>query len=827
MSLRLFNRQKKSTEELIPDKLENKNLQAQDRTDILVHNQRISIAKITKRVEETGFATETLINIINSISKNVEVQMDSINKVVEKIENYSALAEEVYARTTDSQKIADETMLAAKKGNAAVDNSIKSMREIEKSVDYIKDVIASLNKQAAQVDEMLEIIKDIASQTNLLSLNASIEAARAGEQGRGFAVVADEVRKLAQRSNESVQKISSTIKGINASIEKTIEAAGITGSKVKEGVSTAGETMDALSKIIESIDTTTSVTREISSAISEQTNQIGDVIASTDDMRKISEKVMSMIEIVLINTQQTKSSIEMLFQTSKELSEITNIIQGEVAKDSGSKLLLRTCLREKLSSFDPAVAFDQESSRIFENTHKGLLSSGLYTDVLPGIAKSWYVEDDNLTWIFNLRRGAKFQNGREATADDVKYSFERVLSPSLKSPNAWFLLEIDGAKEYQSGKAREVDGIKVLDRNRIAIRLSSPSSGFLLNLAQACSSILAKEDVEKDRFTGCGAYVLGENSEANKYILTSFKDYYGGQPYVENVEVYYGDRNIAGSFLDGKYDFIILNNNGVKEIKKTPLEKYLKTQDVMTTSFAGFNLKANSIFAKNANIRKAINYAINKKKIIDDIEEGLAEEAKGVFPPSIIENSYLTGYGYNPGKAKELLKKENFYNSPKKLKILGWQNTSEIKTNNQKVVEYIVNDLKEVGIECDIEKVPTDKYLNDDSVTKCDLFIMGWVADTGDPDNYLEPLFNPENYTDFMRYDNNEVIKLMKQAKKIMNPEKRINMYKKIQDIIVDDAPWIFLYHPLSAYVHREGISNIRLSSLGKVRFEDIIINKE
>jgi ABC-type transport system substrate-binding protein len=336
---------------------------------------------------------------------------------------------------------------------------------------------------------------------------------------------------------------------------------------------------------------------------------------------------------------------------------------------------------------------------------------------------------------------------------------------------------------------------------------------------------LAREDVEKGMYTGCGAYMQKEAGE-NKYELKAFDAYFGGRPYVDTIEVFYKDGDIAQNFLDGRYDFVVFsNNNGIEKILNSQYKHNLKTQDVMTTSFAGFNLRANSIFARNKEVRKALNYAVNKKKIVDEIESGLAREAKGVLPPSIIDDTSLLGFSYNPEKAKQILKKEGFYNSPKKLTVLGWQNNSQIKTNNQRVIDYLIEDFKAVGVECDIVRVPSEGYLSSENVSKCDIYIMGWIADTGDADNYLEPLFYPDNYTNFCGYDNSEVTKLMDEAKKTVNPEKRVNMYKNIQSLIVEDAPWIFLYHPETTYISREGIDNIKLNPLGKLRFEDIIVN--
>ena len=134
----------------------------------------------------------------------------------------------------------------------------------------------------------------------------------------------------------------------------------------------------------------------------------------------------------------------------------------------------------------------------------------------------------------------------------------------------------------------------------------------------------------------------------------------------------------------------------------------------------------------------------------------------------------------------------------------------------------MLEDLNKVGIECIVQKVPADKYF--ENITNSDLFISRWIADTGDPDNFLQPNFNPTNYTDFTGYNNEEVLEMMNAAKEIINPLKRIKMYEDIQKKIVNESPWISLYHPQVAVATNAGVLGARLNPLGIVRFEDIVI---
>jgi len=817
LNLKLFkSKSNRAIEEIPNEKFQH--LPSQNKLAVLKHNQKCIVNKLSNKIDETGFATENLIGITNSINQYVEVQMSSIDKLVNEITNYSALAQEVLASTENSKQIAEQTMGIAKEGRMAVDNSIKAMLEIESSVCDAKNVVMDLNTKSAHINEMLDVIKDIANHTNLLSLNASIEAARAGEAGRGFTVVAQEVKKLAERSVESAGFISKTIYEINDSIAHTIAAMDKITAKVKEGSQIANNTMSVFHNIISAVQTSTDVTAEINLALVSQTDNLENVISSTEEMSHTSEKLLSVVESASLNTQYTKTSLNTLWEVSEDLKYISDKLLQEVPSTAKAITILKTCLHGVPLGFDPGFVIDQESGQVVVNAHAALLTIGSSGEVSPGIAKSWYVEEDHLTWVFNLRKGAKFQNGRELTASDIKYSYERILSPITKSPNSWFLENIEGATEYLQGHAKEVIGIRVLDKYRLSLKLTVPYTGFLLNLGQYCCSIIAKEEMEKGKIVGCGPYVL-EEIKADGCTLTAFVDYFGGAPYADKVHIEFNPTNAAEKFLNKDYNFITVDNKTLMESIKGTESSSIKMKDVMGTYYVGFNLKSKSLLIKDEEIRRALNHAIGRKRIIKEILGGMALESKGPFPPSIIDNKYLPAFEYNPSMVKDLISKKRIASSLK-IKLLIRDGSPDTVFN--KIAQYVLEDLKKVGIECSIEKVHSDKYFA--SIPHSDLFISRWIADTGDPDNFLQPNFNETNYTDFTGYRNDDVLEMMNNAKEILNPLKRIKLYEDIQKKIVSHSPWIFLYHPQVAVATNAGVLGARLNPLGIVRFEDIVI---
>jgi ABC-type transport system substrate-binding protein len=800
------------TEQQKPAAAESKVYTNDYRLSLMKHNQQCIVNRLINKIEEAGNISESLIGMIGDINKYVEFQVNVIEKVTGEVSGYSALAQEVYASTDDSRQISAQTAEAAQQGDRAVEDSIRAMNEIESSVQETKQFIQDLSEKADSIYEMLNVIKDIASSTNLLSLNASIEAARAGEAGRGFAVVAQEVKKLAQHSVQSTEYISKTVEEINKYIQETMSSMDRTIERVKEGTKIADNTREAFQTIIDAIKRNNDISQEISEAISQQTNSLENIVRSIDDMSHTFEKLLSLVETASSGTQYTKTSLQSLHSVSKDLQSVTDRLLKVLEAEPYERQTLRTCIPSKIATYDPFLSCDFVTGLVLENVHNGLLSIGNDGEVSPAIAKSWSLKEDNLTWVFNLRKGAKFHSGREVTAWDVKYSFERLLNPSLNSPNSWCLLYVEGAEEYMQGNAPEVTGIKVIDDYRISIRLKYPYTGFLLNLGQYICCIVDKEEMEKGNIVGCGPYKIAETSDT-KCVLEAHEEYFNGQPYVDRFEIDIAPRDAAANLLDGKYHYIIVDTKELMSRVKDKKDISIKSRSISGSYYVGFNLNSPNSIVREKEVRKALNMAVNKKRIIEDIFGGMAVESVCPLPPAILDNKGINGYRYDPDLAASILRK--YPRSKKLLFHLRIDEDSALVKMFNRMGEYVIEDLSKVGIECAVERYSHADTLRPDILQKCDMYISRWMADTGDPDNFLRPLFSPDSVSNGTRYNNPVVNEKLDLAQGMVHPGKRAECYHEIQKLIVDDAPWIFLLHPQWAIASRQGLSGL---NMGKPR---------
>lgn len=781
----------------------------------LIGNQESAIGKLATKIEDTGVVAQSLIEIMEQISESVAAQKQDISHVVDEMSNYTALAEEVQASISSTQEMMQDTAHSIEaNGTKMIEVSVEAIEEIRVSVKATEQIVDSLNQHISRIDEMSKVITDISSQTNLLSLNARIEAARAGEAGRGFAVVAGEVNKLAEESASSAENINKISEEIKKGIQLAVQAMGKSIEKVEFGIKTTSGMDETFKEIMQAIVKATAVIDEISTAVDQQTASLSKVMESSYNLDETSEGVLQKTEVALMNTGYTKATLDQLMKTSEDLAYLSKQLH-QVMNLQLAHTTLRTCVATDSKDFDPVMPFDQATMSMVSNGNSCLLGLGSNNEMYPNVAKSWQIQQDNKTWIFNIRNGIKFANGKPVTVEDVVFSLKRVLDPKNESPNAWFLFDILGAEEFNSGSARDVAGLRILDQHRIAIELKHVYPGFLLNLTQPCCAIISKRDCEAGQFIGCGPYNVTRESDSAVTLMTN-ESYFGGKPYVYEIQVTTQDENYFESVKQGKYDFVQLKDqNRIPEAREIA-DMNLLVLDQMALEFAGFNFAKGSVFAKDAKVRQALNYAFDRVAYIKERHFDTAEPSKGIFPRSIHFDSSFRGIAYDLSKAKELLR-QSAYNGETLTLLLR-------ASGNNSLMDHVKKAAESIGIKVGSTTVEDKLYMKPESVAKADLFALTWMADTGDADNFLTPILAPGSYANFGQYNDAELVARMSEAKQFVNPKRRAEAYSDIQRYLSETSPILFISHPKQLYLVSKRVRGFNINSAGIPIYENVLI---
>jgi methyl-accepting chemotaxis protein len=282
----------------------------------MVRKWRILIQGVKDAALSISSASHELSASAEHMSKSSGDQAGRVTQVATATDEMSQTVGEIAHNTQSIATSAEDTVKVAKEGEIIVDRSVREVREIAQRVDESAQSIRTLGERSTQIGEIINVINDIADQTNLLALNAAIEAARAGEQGRGFAVVADEVRKLAERTANSTSEIGNMISAIQSDVEKSVTLMNDVTKKVEAGVDLSGRAGESLHVIVKSVDGLLEMVRQIASA--------------TEEMSATSMEISSDIVQIASSSRETSASSEQTARASVEMSRLSSDLEAMV-----------------------------------------------------------------------------------------------------------------------------------------------------------------------------------------------------------------------------------------------------------------------------------------------------------------------------------------------------------------------------------------------------------------------------------------------------------------------------------------------------------------
>ncbi|MGL5724839.1 glutathione ABC transporter substrate-binding protein [Cetobacterium sp.] len=450
---------------------------------------------------------------------------------------------------------------------------------------------------------------------------------------------------------------------------------------------------------------------------------------------------------------------------------------------------------------DPHATNDQPSSRVAGQIYDSLVKQDINMNIIPGLAESWTQIDDTTTE-FKLRKGVKFHNGEPLTADDVKFTLDRMKS----SPQVSHII-------------KAIDSVEIVDDNTVRIKTDKPFGALLSHLSHTASSILNREAVEKGGASygqnpvGTGPYKFVNWQAGDRITLQANPDYYLGKAPTEKVifrSIVEGTNRTIGletGEVDIAYDLEPVDKEMVKSL---PTLDYVE-EPSLSMAYIGFNVNKDTL--KDKKVRQAISYALNVQDIIDVAYQGSGAKANSPIGPKVFGyNPNAKSYDYNPEKAKELLKEAGY---EKGLKLKLWTNDNPVRRD----IAVIAQDqLKQVGIDVTIETLEWGAYLDGTARGDHDLYILGWVSVTGDADYGLDPLFNSANRGGAGNrsfYSNPRVDELLVKGRSSVNPEERKAYYYEIQDIVQEDVPVLTLVYPTQNVGEQKTVKGFQMHPAG------------
>jgi ABC-type transport system substrate-binding protein len=483
-------------------------------------------------------------------------------------------------------------------------------------------------------------------------------------------------------------------------------------------------------------------------------------------------------------------------------------------------------------TLDPHLSGDATSARYIVEIFSGLVGFDRDLNLVPDLAERWDISEDGTVYTFYLR-DAKFFDGKAVRAQDFKWSFERACDPATGSFTAdTYLGDIVGCRAKLRGETDEVEGIRVIDDRTLEITLDAPRVYFLAKLTFPASFVLDRENVMQDgsdwmtQPNGTGPFRLAEFVPGERIVLTRNEDYYGAvQPKLEQVVFSLIAVPSMIRYEQGELDMTPVGLNDLERVSDptNALSNDLHMVDKLGVFYVGLNL--NQPPFDDIKVRQAFTYALDRQRIIDVVYKKTRRVAWGIVPPSMpnYSNPDLEPLGYDPEKALELIAESSYGDVTELPQITFYVLGAGGSTG--RIIEAIVASYEEnLGVQVAVQQTDWNTFLRDlnrpDNPNQMWGGDAGWIADYPDPHNFLDVLFRCDSFQNHTHYCNPEVDKLLDEASAETDPAAREQLYRQVEQMIVDEAPIIPLFFDVEQWLVKPYVQDVFLPPMVMPMFQ-------
>jgi peptide/nickel transport system substrate-binding protein len=464
------------------------------------------------------------------------------------------------------------------------------------------------------------------------------------------------------------------------------------------------------------------------------------------------------------------------------------------------------------TNLDPRIGADAYSAHLDGLIFSSLVAHDAQMNVIPDLAERWETPDP-LTYVFHLRHGVKFHDGRELTSADVKFTFDSIISGAVKTP--------------KRGAFRVVVSTETPDPYTFLFHLREPYASFLFGVSRPSVGIVPRDSPAgmSQHPVGSGPFRFVSSVRDEEIILERNPDYFGGAPKIERIRFRIVPDAIvrALELRKGSADAEI---NSLTPDMSATLSKeqglVVDEQPGTPVAYLAFNFE-DSILA-HREVRQALAYATDRATLVKYLLRGQARMATGLLPPNHWAfDADVKQYGYDPARAEQLLDSVGFRRGADGVRFhLALKTSTDESTRLTSAA--IADQWKRVGVALDLRPLEFATFFSDISRGSFQVYTLRWVGANNDPDIF-EYVFGskkmPPEGANRGRYRNPALDALLDSARVEMDQEKRKAILWQVQRIIAEDEPYINLWYPDNVCVHRTRLTDILIPPGGDYEFLD------
>lgn len=500
------------------------------------------------------------------------------------------------------------------------------------------------------------------------------------------------------------------------------------------------------------------------------------------------------------------------------------------ATPSGEQTLRLGGQSEGPDSLDPAFSRDLASAFLVRQIFRGLMTFDDDLEPVPAIAQRIEISGDGLTYTFDLRPNATFQDGSPITAEAVVVSLTRALNPETAGGDLTllggplFLSDIDGARDLMAGQTNGLSGLTVVDTDTVQIELSQPRSTFLMKLASAPASIIDPVDAGRDDDwwrapNGSGPFRISEWVVDDHLTLLGYDGYFAGAPSLQRIEMRLGANALQplNLYESDRIDVTGVDVTGIDRVMAP--ESGMSDQVTVTPLFAvdyiAFRTDVEPL--NDPNIRRALQLGFPRAKVATVTYDGHVSPASGLIPDGMLGRDWpADAPAYDLAAAKQAIA-DSSYRSPENvptihLYVSGYAGGSALR-------DVIKSDL---GLTIEVINVDWSTYVLGLSREEYPAYELYWGADYPDPESMLLSLFGTGSPDNYVAFSNQQFDDLLQEATVEQDPDARAALYQQAQQILVDENVIMPLYFDVAFTLAKPSVKGLRVTALGTLGLESV-----